>query len=428
MQNLTGKKLLILAGASVHKKVVVAARKLGVYTIVTDYLPIENSPAKQLADEAWMYSITDVDQIVSRCKTDKVDGVLNFCIDPAQIPYQQIAERLGLPCYGNKEQFELLTNKRKFKDICCSCGVEVVPEYNADDFNLGNVNYPVLVKPSISRGSRGQTVCHNINEVKAAIPIARAASNDGNYIVERYMCGCQDMAFSYFVLSKEPYLVKLGDRYLGKSIDNLDRQQISTLLPSRHAQEYLSYSDVKVKGLIKSLGLRFGPVFFQGFWNDGKAYMYDPGLRFPGSDFNLALEKATGFDSISTLVHFALTGDETTSFGEPQGAYDYAGGACVILSIASRPGRIARFVGYDDIASMPEVVSANLLHNVGDQIPESGDVRQRVAEFVAYIPHRADIPGFYKHVYQVFKVLDSTGKSMSISEVNLTNLNYKKEN
>ena len=50
--NLKGKKLLILAGAGVHNKVVRAAKEMGIYTIVTDYLP--DSPAKELADESWM--------------------------------------------------------------------------------------------------------------------------------------------------------------------------------------------------------------------------------------------------------------------------------------------------------------------------------------------------------------------------------------
>jgi len=60
------KKLLILGGASVHVKVVEAAKKLGLYTIVTDYL--ENSPAKQIADKSYMFNIYDVDEIVQMCK------------------------------------------------------------------------------------------------------------------------------------------------------------------------------------------------------------------------------------------------------------------------------------------------------------------------------------------------------------------------
>ena len=149
MEDLKGKKLLVLAGADVHVKVVKAAKELGVYTIVTDYLAFEDSPAKQIADEYWNLSITDVDAIVDKCKEESVDGVLAFCIDPAQMPYQQICEKLNKPCYGTKEQFEILTDKRLFKDYCVSCGVGIIPEYTEDDIEHGNVKYPVLVKPTI---------------------------------------------------------------------------------------------------------------------------------------------------------------------------------------------------------------------------------------------------------------------------------------
>ena len=125
--NLKGKKLLILAGAGVHNKVVRAAKEMGIYTIVTDYLP--DSPAKELADESWMLNIMDVDGIVKKCKEEHIDGVMNFCIDPAQKPYLEICERLNLPCIGTRKTFDILTDKRKFKDYCVEHGVDVIPEY-----------------------------------------------------------------------------------------------------------------------------------------------------------------------------------------------------------------------------------------------------------------------------------------------------------
>lgn len=416
-QRVKGKKLLILAGASVHQKVVLAAKKMGVYTIVTDYLTLDQAPAKKIAEEYWMNDILDVDGLVDRCLRENVDGVLNFCIDPAQIPYQRIAERLGLPCFGTKEQFRTLTDKWVFKDFCRNCGVDVIPEYGMNDINSGNVVYPVLVKPTNSRGSRGQSICNTKEEVYTAIGVAKEASSDGGFLIERYMVDAEDMALAYMVIDREPYLVKIGDRLLGRREDKLERQQISTILPSRHTKEFHSYSDVVIRKMIKQLGIKFGPVFFQGFWENGKVYLYDPGLRFPGSDFNIAQYAATGFDSVSTCVAFALTGATNVCVGDPRGVYDYNGGAGVVLSIAARSGRIAIFEGFDNVSRDPRVVSSSLLHSVGDEIRPTGDICQRVAEFIAYIPNRADVPDFYRFVYNNFKVLDYNGENMSISEV-----------
>lgn len=424
MENLKGKRLLILAGADVHVKVVKAAKELGIYTIVTDYLALEDSPAKQIADERWDLSITDVDAIVEKCKEKRVDGVLAFCIDPAQIPYQQICEKLNVPCYGTKEQFEIMTDKRLFKDYCVSCGVGIIPEYTVDDVNQGTVKYPVLVKPTISRGSRGQTICNCKEDVSVAIAIARAESKDGEVLIERYMQGVQDMAFAYMVVGGEPYLLKIGDRYLGSPKDNLDRQQMATVIPSMHTKEYLIKSAPRVKAMIKKMGIIFGAVFFQGFYEDGQEYMYDPGLRFPGSDFDLVLKQATGFNSMKAFVEFSLTGNVHSCYGDIKTAYRYGGGHCLILSLSAREGTIHTLEGIDKVAKHPFVFSAYARHKVGDIIENRGDVTQRVAEFCAFIPKNASIEEFANYVYRTVQVKDENDADMIISKVNIKDSDY----
>lgn len=62
MNDLRGKKLLLLGGVQPMCEVVKEARKLGVIVYVTDYL--EDSPAKKIADKSFLVSTTDVDRIV----------------------------------------------------------------------------------------------------------------------------------------------------------------------------------------------------------------------------------------------------------------------------------------------------------------------------------------------------------------------------
>lgn len=424
MEQLKGKKLLILAGADVHVKIVNAAKEDGIYTIVTDYLDVEDSPAKQIANEYWNLSINDVDTIVKKCQEEKVDGVLAYCIDPAQIPYQQICEKLNLPCYGTKEQFEILTDKRLFKDFCASNGVGVIPEYSEEDIEADKVKYPILIKPTISRGSRGQTICYNKKEVYSAIEIARNESKDRGVLIERFMCDIQDMALAYMVVGGEPYLLKIGDRYLGKPEDNLDRQQMATIIPSRYTNEYLSASDKRVKAMIKKMGITFGAVFFQGFYENGQEFMYDPGLRFPGSDFDLVLKQATGFNPMKSFVRYALTGNINSCCGDIKTAYNYNGGHCLILSLSARAGKISTLKGVDEVAKHPYVFSAYARRKVGDIIENRGDVTQRVAEFCAYIPKGGSIEVFIEYIYRTVQVKDENGKDMIISKVNIKDSNY----
>ena len=418
------KKLLILAGADVHVKIVSAAKECNIYTIVTDYLELKDSPAKQIADEYWNINITDIDVIVHKCEEERVDGVLAYCIDPAQIPYQRICERLNLPCYGTKKQFELLTDKRLFKDYCVSNDVGIIPEYSEEDIETDKVKYPILVKPTISRGSRGQTICYKKEDIYRAIEIARNESKDGGVLMERHMQGIQDMAFAYMVVGGEPFPLKIGDRYLGRPEDNLDRQQMATVIPSRFTKDYMRTCDKRVKAMIKKIGITFGAVFFQGFYEAGNVFMYDPGLRFPGSDFDLVLKEATGFDPMKSFVHFALTGDVNSCYGDIKTAYNYNGGHCLILALSAREGKIATLEGVNEVAKHPYVFSAYARRKVGDIIESRGDVTQRVAEFCAFIPKGESIENIVNYIYHTVQIKDENGKDMIISKVIIKDSDY----
>ena len=75
INDLRGKRLLILGGMRFSCEIVKTAQSLGIYTLVADYNKIEDSPAKQIADEAVDLSVIDVDAVVSYIKNNDIDGV-----------------------------------------------------------------------------------------------------------------------------------------------------------------------------------------------------------------------------------------------------------------------------------------------------------------------------------------------------------------
>ena len=66
MTNTKNKRLLILGGTSASLDLVKNARKLGLYTIVTDNNT--TGVAKEIADETAMVSTADIDALVELCK------------------------------------------------------------------------------------------------------------------------------------------------------------------------------------------------------------------------------------------------------------------------------------------------------------------------------------------------------------------------
>ena len=420
-ETLAGKKLLLLAGSDPHRKIVEAAHALGVYVIVADYLDPEDSPAKLVADESWLVDVFDVDELERRCREVGVQGVLNFCSDAPQIPYQKLCARLGMPCFGTAEQYAVLAEKRAFRAYCKEHGLNIVPSYTLEQAKNGEAEYPVFVKPSMGRGSRGQTICNSPAEIDGAYATAQDYSLDGEVVIEKYMGAYQDFGSSYFIIDSVPYLMKVGDRYLGSKETGMDRQQLMNVSPTTQIDAYLEKTDPRVRAFVAELGIVFGALFLQGFIVDGEVYYYDPGLRMPGSDFDVMIRNVTGFDSMTSAVMFALTGDVRSCVGDPRDAFRLAGGCGVILAIDVGPGKIGAIKGLDTLRADERVHCISERHQVGDVVRKTGDVGQRALELIAYLPSRDALGDFLDFAFGSVEILDDKGEDMVICRATYEN-------
>ena len=220
MQDLKGKKLLVIGGVFQHCKLVEAAHELGVSVIVDDYLPPEQAPAKQMAEKYYMHNITDYDDIIAMCKEEKVDGIISTSLDACQRPYQVLCERMGFPCFGTKEQYKILTDKNTFKEYCRKTGVDTIPQYLEEQFATPesckeSVEFPIFIKPCDSRGSRGQSICNTYEEAIHAIAFAKSESESGQIVIEKYMGQSNDFSMTIIVVNGKAYPFRTVDRILG---------------------------------------------------------------------------------------------------------------------------------------------------------------------------------------------------------------------
>ena len=412
-----GKKvLLILGGAYLHNKVVEAAREMGIYTIVADNVP--GAPAKKLADKAYDINVSDVDKMVDMCRKECVDAVLTVMLEFCQVYYQQICEKLGVPCYGTEEQFRIFTNKELFKRKCIENGVDIIPTYAEAD--LDSDIYPVLIKPAHNRGSRGQSVCADKCEAMKALGEARALSDDGHAIIEKYMGGKEDFQVTYLVIDGIPYVVRTADRYLGNKEDQMDRVAIALSSPSSNTSAYMRSAHAKVCRLFKNVGLKNAPVFMQGFVDDGKFRFYDPGLRFPGGEYDRLFASTMGVNLMKLLIEFALTGcissrelDEDTVYLKNHTIFT--------LHSTIQSGTISQITDKNELLNIPGVAFVSFRHCVGEKIDFTGTVNQRVAEINILADAPETLRKTVTQVENTLKVLDEEGKDMVFDKFDIQN-------
>lgn len=415
--NLKGKRLLILGGSLISCEIISHARAMGVITAVTDYYPLERSPAKQMADEAYYENTSDINRMVEFIKEEKFDGVLTGFTDSVLPYYAEMCEKAGLPAYGTKEQFEVFIDKQKYKQLMRDFDVPTIPEYKIDidnfDRTTADIVYPVIVKPSESSGARGITICYSKEELQAAMSFASQTSEDRQIIVERYIDEPEATIFWLFV-DGQYYLMMIGNRHVKHNQEGVIPLPAGYTYPSSVQPRFLAETAPKMEKMFRSIGIKNGMMFMQCKKVDGECWVYDIGYRLTGSLEYINLKEMCGYDPLDMLIRFALTGD----MGEPdiaKKADPYFGGKYTYnVSLLCKPGKIAKITGLEEIEKLPGVIKVVVAHPEGDEITQK--MKGLLAQITVRILGRADsIDDMKKEMLEIQRiahVISETGEEM----------------
>ena len=413
MSELKGKKLLILGAISAMNEIVIDAKKMGCYVIVTDYH--ENSPAKKYADETWMLSIDDVDGIVKKCKENKIDGVMNYCIDPGQKPYQQICERLGLPCVAGYKQYDIMTNKDKFAKCCLENGLDIIPKYNIDktatEEDYQKLEYPLMIKPVDGRASKGIIVVQHPHEMTAAIEYSLSFSKRKAVVIEKYM-KCPEFCAKYVACDGNFYFSTLSDVWDSILPDGTRVYMGTSTYPSRYYQEYIAETNDKVIAMLRNIGIKNGAVSLTGFYDNGKFRFFDPSLRMGGAQDWRVVEAACGVNIANLLTNFAITG----CMGDPRriSAIDHAFAKkySALLYYDLKIGTIANISGVEQILTLPGVVGYHQCHREGDVIDGYGTSNNVAIRFILSCETREQFKETVLKANSLMQITDTQGNDM----------------
>lgn len=407
---LNNKRLLILGGMRFSCEIVNKARELGIHTIVADYNKIEDSPGKQIADEAVDISVIDVDAVVSYVKSNSIDGVIVGFNDMLLPYYADICEKSGLPCYGTKEQFEILIAKDKYKALCRQFGIPTIPEYNIDD---EHIEYPVLVKPADNSGSRGITICRDRHDLLDAVTIGKKASKSGKVLIERYIEGREVTVFWTFQ-DGNYHLSALANRHVKQNQGNdIIPLPVGYTFPSVFLEKYKAEVEGNCKELFRFLGLKDGMMFMQCKVENGTCLLYDLGFRPTGSLEYKILKRVCGYDPLEMMIHFALTGimsEEDISLKVnpmfPQPAFN--------VSCLCAPGIIKKINGVEKVMSMPEVEDVVVAYTPGDTITKEmrGLLSQISIRVLGSVMNKEDLLPVMEKVFETLHIIGEDGNEM----------------
>lgn len=405
------KKLLILGGKPIGScELVRAAKNLGHYVIVADYLPDEESPAKRIADESWNVSTADIDALKAKCLENGVNGVLAGVHDFNIEKMAELAMALGLPCYTTPRLQSLCDDKSTFKARCRAHGIDVAKEYSCDEASkLPSEAYPLAVKPRDGSGSRGFSKVRCASELAAAVEHAVDFSFCGEPLIEEFV-DAEALIAQYTAHGGKVYFCGLTDKYSHGMGEGGAPVMAFQSAPAACTGKFLDEVNEKVVSLLEGLGFAEGPIWLE-FFNCGDRFVFNEiGYRFGGSLTYHLVKKLYGVDQLKLLIDHALGEPGYDALGEaPRCAFD---GSYAIWPVHLKPGRIVGVEGLDWLRQQGCFYAMAQVHWVGDVIEPWGSAQQVFAYLHLCGEDLAEVLGFAREVLDHVKVIGEDGTNL----------------
>ena len=304
------KKLMLLGGMRYLIPVIEAAHKLGVYVITCDYLP--NNIAHKYSDEYCNVSILERDKVLEKAKELKIDGILSFACDPGVVTAAYVAEKMGLPSSGPYESVEILQNKGKFRKFLTenNFNVPVAKQYTDIETALNDIamfNWPVIVKPTDSAGSKGVTKVEEKDKLKDAINYALKFSHSNEFIIEDFLEKVGDSSdCDSFSIDGKLKFVSFSAQKFDENCENPYTPAAytwPTSISKIHQEELTN----EIQRLLRLLNMKSSIYNIETReCTNGKAYIMECSPRGGGNRLAEMVRYMTGVDMITNIVKVAL--------------------------------------------------------------------------------------------------------------------------
>lgn len=419
MNNLQGKRLLLMGGGAYVKGIKKYADEKGFYIIAVSSLA--NAPIRKIADEFYQITTQDVDTISNLVREKNIDGIFvgssEFNIDPAIT----VSERTGCNFYVNREQWDIISDKARFKELAREFGIPVPCDYYVNEEfrpeDLAKIKYPVIVKPVDSSGARGMNVCYNEGELKKYYVEALQYSKSKRIIVEELITGGREVFFHYTIQDGN-YSLSMG--FSKFKVESDERDYVSLpifhMYPSSHIDSYVEKVDRAAKQMFKSLGLQNGVVMLQGFDVDGEFKFFESGYRLGGEQMYVFTDHQNGVNSLEMMINYALTG-HMADFNVSEKDNAYFKWPCCNYYIPLKAGIITEVHGLEEVEKFENVLNVTKMFEIGDKISDTNALERVCLRLHVFGKTPEELAEALVKISATLRILDENGNEMQIEHL-----------
>ena len=413
---LNGKNLLLMGGGAYAKDIAKYKTEKGFRIVALGR--DADTPIAKISDAFYHIDTQNVDAVVEVVKKEKIDGIFVGSSEVNIDPAITVSERTGCHFYANREQWDIIADKAKFKELARNFGVPVPRDFNITaEFlpeDLAKVEYPVIVKPVDSSGARGMNVCYNEEELKKYYVEALDWSKSKRIIVEELITGGRETFFHYTIQDGE-FSLSMG--FTKFKVLSPEKEYVSLpifhMYPSSHIDAYIEKVDAAAKEMFKAIGLKNGIVMLQGFDVDGEFKFFESGYRMGGEQMYVFTEHQNNINSLEMMINYALTG-KMADFKVKDRDNAKFKWPCCNYYIPLKAGTITHVLGLEEVEAMENVLNVTKMYNLGDVILDANALERVCMRLHVYGKTAEELAAALEKISATLQILDENGNEMQI--------------
>lgn len=272
------KKILILVAGQSNLPFIQAAKDLGFYVITCDNN--KSNLGHRIADENLFIDVYDYNSIIEAIKDKNIDGVMSFVSAHGLNSASIISEYYNLTGY-TQTALKTLTYKGLFRDFLSINNLNCpVYQYiqNLDEIDLGQLTYPLILKPTDSGGSQGVVKINNEKDLVLNFEKSKSFSDSRTVIIEEFIEGEELINGDCLIYNGEIIGNIVGNYIYDNETNNV--LPIATVFPANYD---VSEALKQISDIVRKLEIPNGIINFEAIIKNNTPYIIEINPRPSGN-------------------------------------------------------------------------------------------------------------------------------------------------
>ena len=313
------KKILILVAGQSNLPFIQAAKDLGFYVITCDNN--KSNLGHRIADENLFIDVYDYNSIIGAIKDKDIDGVMSFVSAHGLNSASMISEHYNLTGY-TQIALNTLTNKGLFRDFLSINNLNC-PKYqyahNLDEIYLGQLTYPLILKPTDSGGSQGVVKINNEKDLFLNFETSKSFSKSQTVIIEEFIEGEELINGDCLIYNGDIIGNIVGNYIYDNETNNV--LPIATVFPANYD---VSEALKQISDIVKRLDIPNGVINFEAIIKNNIPYIIEINPRPSGNYIWRLMGYKYSIDIPTIFINLYFKSDNQINNPMIENNYSYA--------------------------------------------------------------------------------------------------------